>query len=199
MTRYHGPLSWDEARLAHLAAWMLLFLFAACGGHALPTQPSAVVAPSPKVVSLEGEPGSGDGRVVQRSRASGGQTLHLGPGERRWWTFAVDAERTPYTVSVTYSNGKEGENELITVTVDETTVSSFLDRDTGDSTEGWNVFVTDPVGTFTLGSGSHTIVVEVSGGDGCVEIDVVTLSPLVPARSGKAVDFTSLSIRRTAG
>jgi len=57
-------------------------------------------------------------------------------------------------------------------------VSSFHNRDSGDSIDGWDEFVTDPAGTTTLGPGSHTLRLEVSGGDGCVEIDVATLSPL---------------------
>jgi hypothetical protein len=56
---------------------------------------------------------------------------------------------------VTYSNGREGENEVIHVSVDGAPVISFQDHDSGDRTEGWNIFVTD----------------------GCVESDVVTLSP----------------------
>ena len=93
------------------------------------------------------------------------------------WTFAVSPEEARYALSVTYSNGKEGENEVITVTVDGAPVSSFQNRDSGDATEGWNLFVTDPAGTSALGSGRHTIVLESSGGDGCVEIDFVTVSP----------------------
>lgn len=166
-----------DRRETCLAAWLLLLASAACGGQAFPTQPSAAAPPSAKAVPLEGEAGTGDGRIVQRSRASGGQTIHLGPGERRRWTFAVNAAQAQYALSVTYSNGKEGENEVISVTVDGTPVSSFHNRDSGDSTEGWNTFVTDPAGTSALRSGSHTIVLEVSGGDGCVEIDLVTLSP----------------------
>jgi hypothetical protein len=154
-------------------AWILLLSLASCSRDALPTQPSAAVA---RVVSLEAEAGSGDGRLVQRSRASGGQTIHLAPGERRVWTVAVNPAME-YALSVTYSNGKEGENEVIHVSVDGAPVISFQDHDSGDSTEGWNIFVTDPAGASALRSGIHTLVLESSGGDGCVEIDVVTLSP----------------------
>ena len=167
----------SEARLPRAAAWILPILLTACGGQSFPTQPSAAGALPAAVIVLEGEPGSGDGHVVQRSRASSGQTIHLGPGERRRWTFAVSAEQAKYALSVTYSNGKEGENEHLTVTVDGATVSSFQDRDSGDSIEGWDVFVTDPAGTSTLRGGNHTLVLEVSGGDGCVEIDTITLRP----------------------
>ena len=176
----------NQARLAHLAAWILTAPVTACGGQGFPTQPSALSAPSPPVLVLEGEPGSGDGRVTQRSRASGGETLHLGPGERRRWTFAASAEQVQYVLSVTYSNGTDGEHERLTVTVDGATVSSFENRDSGDGIEEWNVFVTDLAGTATLGTGIHTLELEVSGGDGCVEIDVMTLSPRAPTNAGSA-------------
>ena len=166
-----------NARLSALAVWILAPLLAACSGHPLPTQPTVAEALSATAVPLEAEAGSGDGRVIQRSRASGGQTVHLGPGEHRLWTFDVRAVQAQYAISVTYSNGKEGPNEVISVTVDGTPVSSFQNRESGDSTEGWNLFVTDPAGTSTLGPGSHTLTLDVNGGDGCVEIDVVTLRP----------------------
>ena len=169
-----------HARLSALAVWILAPLLAACSGHPLPTQPSVAGALSPTMVPLEAEAGSGDGQVIQRSRASGGQTVHLGPGEHRLWTFDVRAVQTQYALSVTYSNGKEGPNEVISLTVDGTPVSSFQNRDSGDSIEGWNLFVTDPAGTSTLGPGSHTLTLDVNGGDGCVEVDVVTLSPVMP-------------------
>ena len=158
--------------------WMLSALLSACGLPSAPTPPPVAVTPPPTMMSLEAEPGSGDGRIVDRSRASGGQTLHLGPGERRRWTFGVRAGEGRYALSVTYSNGKEGENERLTFSVDGAIVSSFQDRDSGDATEGWNLFVTDPVGTFALQDGAHTLVIDVAGGDGCVEIDRVTLDPV---------------------
>lgn len=141
-----------------------------------PTQPSGTAALPAATMIFEGEAGIGDGQIHYRSRASGGQTIHLGPGERRWWTFATGGS-APYALAVRYSNGKEGENELITVTVDGKLTASFQDRDTGDSVEGWNTFVTDEAGTSTLRSGTHTVALEISGGDGCVEIDLVTLRP----------------------
>ena len=166
-----------DARLSALAAWILAPMLAGCSGHPILMQPSVAVLSPAMVVSLEAEAGTGDGQVVQRSRASGGQTVHVGPGEHRLWTFDVRAAQVPYALSVTYSNGREGPNEVLSLTVDGTPVSSFQNRDSGDSTEGWNLFVTDPAGTSTLGPGSHTLTLDVSGGDGCVEIDFVTLKP----------------------
>ena len=172
-----------HARLSPLALWILVPSLAACSAEAFPTQPSVAMAPpvavvpSATVVSLEAEAGSGDGQVVQRSRASGGGDGPSGSWGNRRWTFDVAAVQVPYAISVTYSNGKEGPNEVLSFTVDGTPVRSFENRDSGDSTEGWNVFVTDSAGTSTLGAGSHTLSLEVHGGDGCVEVDVVTLRP----------------------
>jgi hypothetical protein len=166
----------SRARACCFAAGGLL-LSIACADHPLPTQPSALAAPQPVTVSLEGEFGNGDGTIKQRSRASGGMTVHLGPGERRVWMFDVRAAAMPYALSVTYSNGKEGENEVISVSLDGELVRSFENRDSGDAIEGWNLFVTDPVGTSIIGSQTHTLTLDVRGGDGCVEIDKVTFSP----------------------
>src|SRR5437660_10798521 len=108
---------------------MLVPLFAACSSHQpLPTQPSIAAAPLAIVVALEGEAGSGDGQVRERSRASGGQTVHLGPGERRLWSFIVRPVQAEYSLAVTYSNGKEGPNEMIHVAVDDRPVASFQNR-----------------------------------------------------------------------
>jgi hypothetical protein len=162
-----------------LAAWMLAPLVAACQHQPLPAQPSVATVPplTPSIiVALEAEAGIGDGLIRERSRASGGQTVHLAPGERRQWTFSVRAAQAQYAIAVTYSNGKEGPNEIIHVAVDGRPVTSFLNRDSGDSGEGWNSFISDPGGTSTLDAGTHTISLETSGGDGCVEVDVLTLA-----------------------
>lgn len=103
--------------------------------------------------------------------------MHLAPGERRSWTFRIDATQTQYALAITYSNGQEGPNEIMHVAVDGSTVASFQNRDSGDAVEGWNLFVTDPAGTSILGAGTHTVTLETTGGDGCVEIDFVTVSP----------------------
>jgi hypothetical protein len=158
-----------------VAAVLLVPTLAACSAPSLPTQPSPTVKPSVGVMSLEAEAGQGEGQVRSRSRASGGLTVHLAPGEYRLWTFDVGAE-IRFALSVAYSNGKEGENELLTVAIDGRTVVSFQNRDSGDAVDGWNEFVTDPAGTITLGPGRHILRLESSGGDGCVELDVATLA-----------------------
>jgi hypothetical protein len=145
----------------------------ACAGAALPTQPTRVNA-APRLLSLEGEAGIGDGQLKSRSRASGQQTIHLAPGESRSWLFDIAAGQS-YDVAIIYSNGQEGANETLTVSADGALLRTFLNRDSGDAVEGWNTFITDPVGRSTLGPGRHLLTVASSGGDGCVEIDFVKL------------------------
>lgn len=127
-------------------------------------------------MTLEGELGSGQGDLRDRSRASGGKTVHLAPGEERIWAFTVPSSRGVYAIHVIYSNGREGPNEVLTVGVDGAVVKTMIDRDSGEAPEGWNQFIADDFGTAQLG-GIHTLTIRSSGGDGCVEIDRITLTP----------------------
>jgi hypothetical protein len=154
-----------------------LVLLAGCGNPAAPVQPSPSVAVAPQFLSFEAEAGSGDGPTMQRPKASGGLTIHLAPGERRQWAFNVDAAQAQYAIAVTYANDNIGATETLHVTLDGQAIGSFQARDTGDDGEGWNIFMTDLAGHSVLARGSHTLVVSSSGGDGCVEIDKVTLTP----------------------
>jgi len=124
--------------------------------------------------ALEAEAGGGDGDVMHRSRASGGVTIHLAPGQRRRWTFDV-AQAADYAVSITYANDNPGETETLRVELDGAALGSIRAQDTGDDGAGWEIFVADPAGSSRLVPGPHTLVVESTGGDGCIEIDFVTL------------------------
>ena len=148
----------------------------ACSRDAAITAPTAAVL-APAVISLEGELGSGQGDIRERSRASGGRTVHLAPGEERIWAIPV-AAATSYSVSVIYANGQEGPNEILTLGADGVVVASQLNRDSGDAIEGWNTFISDPFGVATLGGGIHTVFIQSRGGDGCVEIDRIVLTPM---------------------
>ena len=150
-------------------AFLSLVLMAACGDRALPAQPSSAPTAAPQFVSLEAEAGTGEGGAMPRPQASGGITIHLAPGEHRQWTFAIAASQAQYAVEVTYSNDNIGNTETLSLSLDGVPVGAFEARDTGDDGEGWNVFVTNPAG--------HSLVIRSSGGDGCVEIDKVTLKP----------------------
>ncbi len=170
----------------HSVSIAFAMVVAGCTSRVIPTAPTetpltVVAVPIPPAASrltFEAESGSGDGDVRQRSQASGGRTVHLGPGERRSWPFSVDSVTAQYALAVRYSNGRYGPTEVITLIVDGHQTGSFQDRNTGEDTpEGWNAFVDDDAGLSMLPAGSHTVTLAVTGGDGCVEIDVVTLSP----------------------
>jgi hypothetical protein len=160
---------------------LLAFVFAvasvACGNLVAPSEPVAVVFAPAKAVAFEGESGGGDGQIRERSRASAGRTLHLGPGESRRWTFSMPAAPAAFGVSLIYANGQEGENEMLTVMLDGVRISRFRNRDSGDAVEGWNTFITDPAGRSMITTGTHVLVLEVEGGDGCVEIDRIEIKP----------------------
>ena len=170
-------------RVSSSSAFILVPLLAGCADQWSPTRPSAVPASSVPVVYLEGEAGTGDGQVRDRSRASGEQTVHLGPDQHRLWAFDVGAQQATYALAVTYANGQEGPNETLHVAIDGRSVATFQNRDSGDSVDGWNLFVTDSAGTSTVAAGRHTLTLEVTDGDGCVDIDVVTLTRLAADRS----------------
>lgn len=153
-------------------------LFGSCAGQPLPTQPSALAIVATRHIFIEAESGSGEGEIRRRSRASGGLTLHLAPGERHQWVVGLNLAPARYAVSVTYANGQEGPNELMTLSIDGVAVRSWMNRDSGDAIEGWNLFVTDSAGASMLSFGTHAVVLETSGGDGCVEIDHLSLTAL---------------------
>lgn len=163
-------------RLLRSACCLLLLPLAGCADGVHPTSPSLADGSAPTVLFLEGEPGSGEGVVLQRSAAIGGQTLHLAPGERRSWTFSTIPHEGSYVVAVTYSNSRGGSREALNVEIDSAPVDVFEVIDTGEKTEGWNVFATHPAGAVSLGAGRHALVIQSTGGDGCVEIDFVTVA-----------------------
>jgi hypothetical protein len=158
-------------------AFLLLLGITACGGGPLPTRPSSAAIPLPVIVSLEAEAGSGQGGPTQRVQASGGVTIHLAPEEQWRWTFSVDAPQTRYVIAVTYSNDNIGTTETLVLFLDGIRVGAFEARDTGDNGDGWNIFATDVAGDASISRGVHTLVIISSGGDGCVELDKVTLTP----------------------
>jgi hypothetical protein len=66
----------------------------------------------------------------------------------------------------------------MTLSIDGVAVRSWMNRDSGDAIEGWNLFVTDSGGSSMLSFGMHALMLETSGGDGCVEIDRLILTAL---------------------
>jgi len=176
-------------RLRFLRACLLPVLSMGCGLPASPTAPTAPTVTPPsraEPIVLEAEAGSGEGDLMHRSRASGALTIHLAPGQRRRWTFTA-AHPSRYAVLVTYANDNPGESEVLQVEVDGESIGSLRAQDTGDDGEGWNVFVADLAGEPMLGTGIHTVTVESTGGDGCIEIDLITLRPDVTVYAPRAI------------
>ena len=114
---------------------------------------------------------------MQRTSASGGLTIHLAPGQRRGWTFSVPSPGADYRVMVRYANDETGDGETLTIAIDGLAIGVLRAQDTGDDGAGWNVFVSDRAGGVRLAPGAHLIAVESSGGDGCIEVDAVSLVP----------------------
>ena len=137
--------------------------------------PSAAVVSAP--MHLEAETGTGMLDIRKRTRASGGRTVHLAPGERLSWLLEVGGSQTPYELEVTYANGREGPNETLHVSLDGVRIHTFVNRDSGDAVQGWETFVTDPGRSAFLAPGPHEVVLESEGGDGCVEIDFLRVTP----------------------
>jgi hypothetical protein len=164
-------------RVTTLSACLLPILAVGCGQSPSPTAPSSVAISLPETIALEAEAGSGDGDHFHRSRASGALTVHLAPGQRRQWTFKVAVEPSTYAILVTYSNDNPGDPEVLRVEVDGDEIGTVRAQDTGDDGEGWNVFVADAAGALVLRPGTHTVTVQSTGGDGCIEIDMITLRP----------------------
>ncbi|MEO7273429.1 MAG: hypothetical protein ABIX28_13430 [Vicinamibacterales bacterium] len=160
--------------LGILVPCALPLCLAACGS-APPTAPSS--PPAPSTFSLEAEAGLGQGERMERTAASGGITIHLAPGERRQWRFTTAGAPTEYVISVRYSNDELTDSEVLRATLDGIPVGAFRAQDTGDDGAGWNAFVSDRVGRAPLAAGVHTLDLESSGGDGCIEIDLVALVP----------------------
>jgi hypothetical protein len=166
-------------RVKYMVLWVALTCSTlACSSSPSPTAPSAAPpASSSATLVLEAEIASGEGDPMQRSAASGGVTVHLAPGQRREWLFKVLGPGSRYAVLVRYSNDETGESETLRATLDGAALGSFRAQDTGDDGAGWNTFVADRAGARDLTPGEHVLALESAGGDGCIEIDLVTLEP----------------------
>ena len=91
---------------------------------------------------------------------------------------------------MTYSNDNPGETEVLRVEVDGVSIGTVRAQNTGDDGEGWNVFVADRAGTSMLRPGIHTVIVESTGGDECIEIDLITVRPCPVARARQRCLYT---------
>ncbi len=131
------------------------------------------------LASAEAENGHGDGTLMSRSRAAGGETIQLKGGQSREFLFDVE-EQGSYDVSLRYSNDQaSGMGEVVELMIDGMPVDGVLEAKNtrpvdGEVGDGWNVFELSPVlGRVQLAPGLHDVMVFVNGGDGeGIELDV---------------------------
>lgn len=175
----NGRATWSHPEGPHF--WGLSAAEGAFDDYFAHGAPSAALAADGGPVdgeslAFEAESGTGDGSVMNRAAASGGLTVWLHAGEQRTIDFDLPCP-ADLSVVVRYSNDNFGPLETVTISIDASAIGSFEAQDTGDFGSGWNVFeISDPLAAGSLASGSHTLTVSVSGGDGFgVEIDKVTL------------------------
>ena len=130
----------------------------------------------PSQIVLEAEAGSGAGQTISRSAASKQATALLLQGQVQALTFELP-DPAQYSISVRYSNDNFGPLENVSISVDGVALQTFIAQDTGDFGAGWNnFFTTSTFGPYDFQSGTHTVRVDVAGGDGFgVEIDLVQL------------------------
>ncbi|XP_064618218.1 uncharacterized protein LOC135482256 [Liolophura sinensis] len=145
----------------------VFFLVFAIGPHVA----SAVVFP------LEAERFMPNSTFLRnRADASGGQTVHLTPGEEVTLTFCL--RRTSY---VSISNGvysNDGRSDKVVIRLDHTDVGSFSSKQHSHFGDYWGVMVSSgSIGKpFSVPSGEHSLVLKVESADEYgIEIDKVDL------------------------
>jgi uncharacterized protein (TIGR03437 family) len=139
--------------------------------------------PAAAPAAAEAESGTGGGRIMMSSNASGQRTVLLLAGQSLGISLSV---ATPglYQVAVRASNDNFGPLETVAVSADGVPLGSFQPPNThpdgGVSGSGWNVFVDSTLAIpIDLLAGSHVFQFDVTGGDGFgVELDMVRLDPV---------------------
>lgn len=115
-----------------------------------------------------------------RKEAFGGRTVHLKADERI--VFPVSLEQgDDYILYIRHSNdnlNSPKKTEILEVTVNGEKRGLYLTEDTGDGSQGWNIFKEPPFGDVLLKKGTNEIELVVTGGDGYgIEIDAIILAP----------------------
>jgi hypothetical protein len=143
--------------------------------HCLPTSKARV---------FEAEEGAEEETVRFHGEASGLQTVWLRPGATHSLPFFLPGTGR-YVVSVRYRS--DGRSDALSVRLNGLPMGGFRTVDTrppaGKTVAAWSPFTTSPAfGPHILSPGAHELVIATaSDGDG-VEIDAVTLEPLVVER-----------------
>lgn len=105
--------------------------------------------------------------------ASGGkcvQNFHLANSYLRFDSIEGGTNGCRATIHVHYASAERGKLRMTVNGVDYSFINTF-------STGGWNVFSGDSFETISLGAGS-TNIIEFTGGNGGVNVDYITVTPL---------------------
>ncbi|MBI2837269.1 MAG: hypothetical protein HYX75_03080 [Acidobacteria bacterium] len=131
-----------------------------------------------RTMTVEAERGSGQGKIMWRSKASGKKTVLLNASEVRTMSFTLSSSGG-FLFSIRYSNDNDNSApcETVSIRVDGSPLGSFVAADTGDGGVGWNTFRTaGNIGSRSLAAGKHRIRISTSGGDLYgIEIDCARL------------------------
>jgi hypothetical protein len=142
-------------------------------GHCVPTG-------SP--MTLTAAQGSGGGQIKSTRETSPGGTVRLRAGESRTLSFVL-AGTAKYTASVRYRS--DNSTGTVAMHIDDVPIGGFLTVNTGVSTPsvGASAFVLSPLlGPHLLAPGPHTVTLFIPTDAHEVEIDAVTLAPLISTR-----------------
>lgn len=140
--------------------------------------------PTGSVVSLEAEEGVGDGTVRSHAEASGLQTVWLHPGTARSLPFSLHGTGK-YSTTVRYRN--DGQPGTVRVHLDGLPMGSFQTIDTrlpaSTSATAGQPFTSSPsLDLPVLSPGAYELVIAAAPDAAGVEIDVVTLAPMIVER-----------------
>lgn len=134
-----------------------------------------------RTMTVEAERGSGQGKIMWRSKASGKKTVLLYANQVRTMSFTLSSSGE-FLFSIRYSNDNENSVpcETVFIRVDGSPLGSFVAEDTGDGGVGWNIFRTaGNIGSRSLAAGKHRIRISTSGGDLYgIEIDCARLKTI---------------------
>ncbi len=131
-----------------------------------------------KTMTVEAERGSGHGKIMWRSKASGKKTVLLHANQVRAMKFTLSSAGE-FLFAIRYSNDNDNSapSETVFISIDGSPLGSFVAEDTGDGGAGWNTFRTaGNIGSRSLAAGKHRIRISASGGDLYgIEIDCAKL------------------------
>lgn len=119
-----------------------------------------------------------EGKSIQnRGEAFGGFTVHLDNDRMELPLTTCAATRAGLTIRYSNDNYNDSPNESVRLYLDAQVIGQFTAKDTGGGGAGWNTFEESQAIPVELTSGSHSVTIAITGGDGGgVEIDAIRVA-----------------------